>query len=721
MEFADTFEMDSPKRADKGVLCQGRNCWLIARSSRMAFLIDAKAYFKAFYETVKRAERSIFIVGWDIDSRIPLLRNHGEQKLPIKLGRFLNTVVRKKKGLHAHILTWDFAMVFALGRELFPIFRLPWKTCRRLHFYLDGEHPIGACHHQKIVVVDDAVAFVGGMDLSKKRWDTREHKAHDDRRIQPVGLAYPPVHDVQMAVDGAAAAALGDLVRKRWKKATGRELYASGQNKNYPWPPYLQSDMENVDVAIARTQPSYRGQQAVREVESLYLDAIKMARRFIYIENQYLTSHTVANALKERLQEKEGPEIVLVLPEKCDGWLEQTTMGTLRFRVLQSLRQSDRFKRLAVYFPHVPGLGEDRLNVHAKLMVIDDKFVRVGSANLSNRSMGVDTECDLALEWQGNPQTAGAIADFRNRLLAEHLEVEPKDISAKMERLDSLVKAIEVLQGGDRTLKPLAMISSEWVEELSTATELVDPEEPIEPESLVEEFIPEKSQRPYKKRIWGVAVFILAILGLAAAWRWTSLGAWLDFKSLKSWGDVIRNHPAGPVFVVGFYGIASLAIIPITVIIVATAFIFGPLQGAAYALLGCVFAATLTYYLGCLLGRHTVRRLAGTRVNRLSRRLGRHGLIAILTVRLLPLAPFTIVNMVAGASHIRFRDFLLGTVLGMGPGIAAITVFEHQLEKTIYNPSAGTLSLLFLIVGLIIFGVVTTRRWLGKKSQGVSD
>jgi phospholipase D1/2 len=721
MECTHPLDEKPGGRSGKGLLCQGRNCWRIARCKRMAFLIDAQAYFKAFYETVKRAERSVFIVGWDIDSRISLLRNNSEQASPTILGDFLNTLVRRKKGLHVHILTWDFAMVFALGRELFPIFRLPWKTSRRLHFYLDGEHPVGACHHQKIVVVDDAVAFVGGMDLSKKRWDTPEHNAHDDRRIQPAGFSYPPVHDVQMAVDGPVAGALGDLVRQRWKQANGRELHGSRENSNDPWPPYLQPDMENVDVAIARTRPGFKGRQEIREVETLYLDAIKTAHRFIYIENQYLTSHAVAKALQERLQEKDGPEIVLVLPEKCDGWLEQTTMGILRFRVLQSLRRSDRFQRLAVYFPHVPGLGDKHLNVHAKLMVVDDRFVRVGSANISNRSMAVDTECDLALEWQGNPRFAGAMADFRNRLLAEHLDVEPKEIAAHMDGHGSLIKAIEVLRGHDRTLKPLEVVASEWMEALPTATEWVDPEEAVEPESLVAEFIPEKSRQPAKKRIWGIAFFILALLGLAAAWRWTPLGTWLDLKNLQSWGDGIRDHPAGFVFVVGFYGIASLAVIPVTVMIIATAFIFGPLDGAIYAVSGCVFAATLTYYLGFFIGRDTVRRLAGTRVNRLSRRLGRHGLFAIMTVRLLPLAPFTIVNMVAGASHIRFRDFLLGTVLGMGPGIAAITVFTRQLEKSIYDPGAGALGILLLVVGVIIVGVVITRRWLGKSDHGVSD
>jgi phosphatidylserine/phosphatidylglycerophosphate/cardiolipin synthase-like enzyme/uncharacterized membrane protein YdjX (TVP38/TMEM64 family) len=728
MELTETLDNTNNEELRGGLFRPGQNCWSIYRSRRVAFLIDAEAYFKAFYETVKRAERSILIVGWDIDSRVNLLRNNSNkrsQEFPTKLGDFLNTVVWRKKGLKAHILTWDFAMVFALGRELLPIFRLPWKTSRHLHFRLDGEHPVGACHHQKIVVVDDTVAFVGGMDLSKRRWDTPQHKADDERRVQPGGFSYPPVHDVQMLVDGEAAAALGKLARERWKHATGQPLEFEGDQNDLPrrtdpWPLHVQPDIENVDVAIARTQSKYKGQKEIREVETLYLDTIKKAQRFIYLENQYLTSHAIGEALKERLLENDGPEIVLVLPEKCDGWLEQTTMGALRHRILWSLRQIDRNKRLAVYYPCVPSLGEQRLNVHAKLMISDDKFLRIGSANLSNRSMGVDTECDLAIEWQGNPHTFKAIAELRHALLGEHLGVEPKKIAKVMDEVRSLIETIESVRRGDHTLKPLEIHPNERVEDFLTATEFVDPEEPIEPEGLVKEFLPEESSGFSKKRIWGLAFFVTFMVGLASAWQWTPLSQLINVENIQRWASLARDYPAGPMITVGLYGVASLAIVPVTVMIVVTAFIFGPLKGAIYALLGCLFAAALTYYLGRYIGRDTVRRLTGTRVNRLSRRLGRHGLIAFLTVRLLPLAPFTTVNMVAGASHIRFRDFFLGTVLGMAPGIVAITVFEHQLEKAIYNPGAKTFSILLLVLGLIILGAVTTRRWLGNKGNDAS-
>jgi phospholipase D1/2 len=102
------------------------------------------------------------------------------------------------------------------------------------------------------------------------------------------------------------------------------------------------------------------------------------------------------------LGEKDGPEIVMVLPAKSSGWLEHSTMDVLRNRLLQHLDESNRFGHLRTYCPVVPGLGEGQINVHAKVLVIDDTLVRVGSSNLSNRSMGLDMECDLAIEAGGN-------------------------------------------------------------------------------------------------------------------------------------------------------------------------------------------------------------------------------------------------------------------------------------------------------------------------------
>ena len=117
-------------------------------------------------------------------------------------------------------------MIFALERETTPFFGPGWRRHPRIHFHMDGNHPIGASHHSKIVVVDDAVAFVGGLDLARGRWDTPEHRPDDARRVDFNGAILPPHHDVQIAVEGEIAAALGELARERWRRATGKQLRA---------------------------------------------------------------------------------------------------------------------------------------------------------------------------------------------------------------------------------------------------------------------------------------------------------------------------------------------------------------------------------------------------------------------------------------------------------------------------------------------------------------
>jgi len=695
------------------VLCEGKNCWRIVQADRVAFLIDGASYFAAFTSAVERAKRSVLIVGWDFDSRITL--QHDEKPLDDadQLQDFLKAVISRRKDLHIHILVWDFAVIYAMDRELFPVIKLDWRLPRRLHFRSDGNHPVGASHHQKIVVVDDSVAFVGGIDLSKSRWDTPEHRAKDSRRVDPLGRSYPPRHDVQMAVAGPAAAALGDLVRERWHRATGQRLKPHEKKDNDPWPSDLSADLENVKVAIVRSEAAHEKRQEIREVEHLYCDAIAAARRYIYIENQYFTSEKIADAIAARLEEKDGPEVVLVLPQKCPGWLEESTMGALRSRLLQRLKKRDRHERLRAYYPIVPELGEEHVIVHAKLMVVDDRLVRVGSANLSNRSMGLDSECDLAIEALGEERIKRAITNFRNQLIAEHLGVSVDAVADSMSTKRSLIETMDELGNSPRTLVPIEVEETEWSEKGLPASALFDPERPMSPEKLIEEFVPEEVRKPGKHGLLRLGLILLVLLALSAVWRWTPLGDWLSLERISGWINHLRGSPSAPFVILGGYIFGSLVLVPVTAMILATAFTFGPILGFSYSLSGCLLGAVVTYICGRLVGRDTVRKLAGSRVNRLSRRLAKHGLSTVATVRFLPIAPFTVVNLVAGASHIRFRDFILGTILGMAPGILAITVFERQLEVAIREPGAGSVTLLAAVVAAIAVTAVIVRKRLG--------
>jgi len=711
---------DAHRRGTSRILEPGRNCWRSARARRASFLIDSSAYFPALRAAATRAQRSIFIVGWDIDSRTKLAQDGVDDGFPVQLGDFLKALIECRRGLEVYILNWDFAMLYAPGREVLPIYTLGWQSHRHLHFYLDGRHPVGASHHQKIVVIDDAVAFVGGMDLAQERWDTPDHTPNASYRHRSNGQAYAPVHDVQMMVDGDAAAALGALARERWRYATGCDIPAGSHAGIDPWPPSIMADITDVDVAIARTAPRFNGASEIVELRQLYLDAIKSAKDMIYIENQYLTASSIGALLESRLREPTPPDIVVVSRLTGGGWLEQTTMEVLRARLLRRLRAADRHGKFRIYYPDCDGLNDQCINVHSKLMVVDDHLVLVGSANLNNRSMGLDTECNLAIE-ATEPRIARAISDFRNRLLAEHLGVGPERVEQAIKHHGSLIFAIEGLRGNPHTLRHLeGEVSPEADARLPEAS-VIDPEAPINPDQLIDELIPVEHQPSARKRIIATLGLLAAIGGLAAAWRWGPLHDWLDKETLISVGRALQQTPATPVWVIGAYILAALTAIPITLVIFTTAVVFGPTTGFVYAILGSLVGASLTFALGHVFGRDIVRRLGGTRLNTLSRWLSHRGLLAMLTVRLIPVAPFTVVNLVAGASHIRFRDFLLGTILGMVPGAMAITVFSDRLAAAVHHPSPINIALLVgsaAVIGAAAF--ITHRRLRRREAENTA-
>src|SRR3569832_1651743 len=287
------------RTAMKSILEPGRNCWRIERADRLAFLVDGAAYFRAQRDALKQARESMLILSWDIYSRLRLVRDEGaDDGWPASLGECLDALVRRRRKLRGHILSWDFAMIFALDRVWLPIFKLNLKTHRRLHFHMDDCHPLGGSHHQKVVVIDDQLAFAGGLDLTLGRWDTPDHVPDDPRLIELNPKPTRPYHDVQVAVSGAAARALGELARKRWRCATGKILRAPSRA--------LGADAlsggggpgrAGGGGAGARTGPGGGGGEEVRESERLYLDAIAAAERCIYIENQYFTSAVIAEAL----------------------------------------------------------------------------------------------------------------------------------------------------------------------------------------------------------------------------------------------------------------------------------------------------------------------------------------------------------------------------------------------------------------------------------------
>ncbi len=389
-------------------------------------LVDADNYFTHARDAMLKAKKQILLIGWDFDARIRFKTDPASEG-PEKVGEFISWLVRRTPGLQVHILRWDTGAIKTLfhGRTLIRIAK--WIRDPQVHMRLDGHHPVAGSHHQKVVVIDDDVAFCGGIDMTVDRWDTREHRDDDPRRIEPDGTPYKPWHDVTTALEGPVAAALGDMCRQRWAISGGGELPAPTDTGGC-WPTGLDADFTDVEVAVARTIPEMANQEPVHEIETLYLDLIARAERFLYAESQYFASRKVAEAIARRLDEPDGPEIVIVNPTTAEGWLEPVAMDSARARLFKALKERDRHDRLRLYHPFTA--GGTAIYVHAKVTVIDDQLLRVGSSNFNNRSLRLDTECDVTIDAtrSANADECRTIAGIRNSLIAEHLGVECEDV-----------------------------------------------------------------------------------------------------------------------------------------------------------------------------------------------------------------------------------------------------------------------------------------------------
>ena len=695
----------------------GRNCMTVVKVKRMASLVDAESYFRAFRAACLGATSSILILGWDFNTRTCLdfdKCEDGGGTPPPLLGDFLNFLVRRRRGLHIHILNWDYPMVFSGSRELRPIYGLGWTPHRRVHLRYDNTHPAGGSQHQKVVVVDDALAFCGGIDLTARRWDSCSHKAEDERRAWE-GTPYPPFHDVMTMVDGEAAEALGEVARARWLNATGRRIPAPHRQAAADlWPRDVSPHMTEVIAAVARTSPETQPSGGIREVEALYLDMIAAAKDIIFLENQYFTSDRLGEALVKRLAEENPPEIVVVTRLLSHGWLEENTMEVLRTRLVKKLRAVDRKKRFEIYAPHVKGLKEGTcVDVHSKVCTIDDQWMRIGSANFANRSMGLDTECDVAFEAGGNRAHQAAIADFRDGLISEHLGVPLEQWRETLQASGSYHAAIGALRNEERTLKPLDHLP-ELSEAAMAVVSVADPERPVSIDLLMTQFSSDDAA-PARRRgpQWGkIAAFGLVVLALFAAWRFTPLAEFITVDRTREWaraaGDLWWTPPA----LVLAYAASAFVMFPRPLLTIFGVVALGPWLGFAVAMMGAAAAGLSVYYAGRAMNRDTVRRIAGSGLNRMTKLLRRHGLSASFACSIAPVAPFIAVGMVAGAMRVKLWHYLAGMLAGMLPGAAATTLFADQLAAALDDPSRINWWVVGAIVLVFVALTIGARRWL---------
>jgi phosphatidylserine/phosphatidylglycerophosphate/cardiolipin synthase-like enzyme len=477
------------------LLVPGLTCATLHEAPRSGVLVDGRAFYLAVHDAACRAERSILMAGWQFASKVELVRGDDASACdhPTRLVEFLRELCEHKPELEIHILAWDASAVFTFERE--PLQRLCFHAYGhgRIHYKMDNAHPFGASHHQKLVVIDRSIAFVGGMDLTNSRWDDRAHEAENPLRRE--GLrTHGPYHDVQAYVTGDAVDVLRGWFAERWRRATGADLPAAE-------PPRRELEIRPSfevtapGVGLVRTLPRMKDPPAapVKELYELHLRAIAAAERCIYLETQYFSSDEIGDAFERRMAAGGPPiEIVLVLPEKSAGWKERISIGAYQQRILERLgRAAERTgHHLGVYYSAAPGEdGDVPVFIHSKVLAVDDRFLLVSSANAANRSMGFDTE--LGIAWEA-PEPTASLRDARIDLLAEQCGLHRELADAVLAPIEGLVARLdELARTGPHRLRVHRRNIDEkpgWL--LSKLFPDETPFDPDDPESM-EDLLPE--------------------------------------------------------------------------------------------------------------------------------------------------------------------------------------------------------------------------------------
>ncbi len=713
---------------DPSLFTEGRNCWRATAASCATVVVDCANYYRDLYQSICRARHSIFVLGWDIDSRIELLRGDDVRgrRYPTNFFDLIQAKAAENPQLMIYLNRWNYSLLFAQERESFSEFRWRSRSPENIHFCLDSAIPNGGCHHQKVIVIDDEVAYCGGMDIALGRWDFRDHHAWNARRIDPGGgfhahdrVSFGPYHDVQLAVAGEAATALAELARERWRVAAGYDPIPlrkpAGVTPPPAWPPADPPDFRDVPSAISLTMPSLLGAPPLRQAERMYIDLVGAAENMIYIENQFLTFEPVAEAINKRLHEKPELRALLVSCDLPHGYMEKKAMWTARAQFRDIIEKGGVADRVAIATPMSVEDGESApVRIHSKIMIVDDRYLRVGSSNLTTRAMRLDTECDMIIEAR-DAATRARIADIRNDLIGEHTGLQAQEIAGIVNgggAVDAFLRF-----NGNSGHHLIRVNDEQFREEMGSklARSMADPARPFIPAELT---IPH--HYPGTRRHWTVWLFsalpaVLLILGLALMWETTSISAYVNPAKLAPLMDRLGTSPGSLLAITGLMFVAEFFLFPLVIINAAAAAAFGPAVGFAMSMAAAMATAALGFGAGKLLGLRWLRLVTGSVVDRVANYIRRGGVLSIVILRTIPVAPFNAVNLGLGISSASFSDYMLGTFLGIAPGTLVTAFTGHSLAQFWRHPDVGSLTLLamaalcwIMVVTIIHFLV---RRW----------
>ncbi len=716
--------------AINSIFREGENCWVTSQVAHAAPLIDGADYYRALHSSIVKARHSIFIVGWDIDSRIRLLHGEDEENAdaPSVISDLLAWKAEQNPDIKIYLLRWDSSLAFFAQREMWAKEVWEEKTPQNVATELDDTIPMGGSQHQKIALIDDELVFSGGMDVSTNRWDTRDHPVVSEDRNGPDG-AYTPLHDVQMVSSGPVVEEFSKLVRWRWTRASEQNPIDIREDANTSldaaipesWPDGVDSWLEKCDCALARTIPFMDDAEPVQEVRNMLLDLINQAEHVIYIENQFTTRQEIAEALNKRLKECPTLHVIIVSSYEPKGKFECEAFWASRIDFKQILEKDIDPERVIMTYSSIEDIKGRKAykRIHSKVMSIDDKYLVIGSSNLSNRSMTLDTELDTVL-FGNNEHNRKAIARVRDDLLAEHTG---RDVEATAKLMQAENPAQALIHGQIAHGYILTEVRDEVFTDQSGKNffrALSDPEEPlIPPIEVASEKIPPLRNPRRRTVMILLGVLVLAAFG-GAIWYASHSIPWLNAENINGFLEKSRGTYFALPTVLMVYVVGGFLFFPVTVLSLAVAAIFGPIWGPIYGMLGALLSSASMFGIGILLGNAGLRKVGGPKVEALDNKLKSTGIIGVAAIRMLPIAPFSLVNLVAGISSITLWQFLIGTFLGMFPPMIAKGLVGDSITQIFRNPSPQTISYLIggiVLWGLMIWGSQKFAKWYQAKKE----
>ncbi len=477
---------------------------------------EAGPYYERVSEVLENARRHAVIAGWQIDSRLPMPRP-GHALDPGAFETLRNKLIRlcqKNTVLEIYLLIWDHAYFYMAERELWQG-RIWEKIHPRVHFVFDNRHPFGASHHEKLCVVDGEIAFCGGIDLCDERWDSPEHLYKDARRsLDLKAERHGPYHDLAVEVRGPICNLLLQQLGERWRRVC-----------NVPFPTTRDGNPASIAaprlVYVSRTETDIEAggvsRRLRREVEFLFRDLIASAEHRIILEGQYYWSLLLHDILRAKIAAMRGRpdfEIVLLVAELESVHSPTRRMAAFEARLLRDLEIAAELAgvRLRTLAPRVfrPGLPPRPIYVHSKILVVDDRYVSIGSTNLASRALRLDTETHLTREAR-TPEERREIRELAEWML-NHWGLDRTESQSSRD-----ARAVAFLPGLRSAFRHGAL-GPRW-------EKLFDPAAPLF--FAIRHRLRRIGSMPYAAA-WGIATYWLAV---GPGWHWETQVA------TKPWGQ----------------------------------------------------------------------------------------------------------------------------------------------------------------------------------------